>query len=44
VLKTLPEQPQPKHLREISKTLWAHRTVAAWYLWRMPRECGNVLT
>ena len=20
-----------------------HRTVAAWYLWRMPRERGNVL-
>ena len=42
-LKSLPEQPKPKVLREIS-TAWApHRTVAAWYLWRMPRERGNVL-
>lgn len=42
-LKSLREQPKPKVLREIS-TAWApHRTVASWYLWRMPRERGNVL-
>ena len=43
VLKSLPEQPKPKALREISKTWSPHRTVATWYLWRIPRERGNVL-
>lgn len=43
VLKSLPEQPKPKSLREISKAWSPHRTVAAWYLWRIPRERGNVL-
>ncbi|MGO4838708.1 DNA-3-methyladenine glycosylase, partial [Rhizobiaceae sp. 2RAB30] len=43
VLKSLPEQPEPKVLREISKAWAPHRTVAAWYLWRVPRERGNVL-
>jgi DNA-3-methyladenine glycosylase II len=42
-LKSLPEQPKPKTLREIGKAWAPHRTVAAWYLWRMPRERGNVL-
>lgn len=42
-LKSLPTQPKPKELSEIG-TAWApHRTVASWYLWRMPRERGNVL-
>lgn len=43
VLKSLSEQPKPKQLREISKAWSPHRTVAAWYLWRTPRERGNVL-
>lgn len=43
VLKSLPEQPKPKQLREISKAWVPHRTVAAWYLWRIPRERGSVL-
>ena len=43
-LKSLPEQPKPNALREIGKAWAPHRTVAAWYLWRMPRERGNVLT
>ncbi|MGD9481043.1 DNA-3-methyladenine glycosylase family protein [Shinella sp. G-2] len=43
VLKSLPEQPKPKQLRAISKAWSPHRTVAAWYLWRVPRERGNVL-
>ena len=43
VLKSLPEQPKPKQLREISKIWSPHRTVATWYLWRIPRERGNVL-
>ncbi|WP_119258036.1 DNA-3-methyladenine glycosylase family protein [Shinella zoogloeoides] len=43
VLKSLPGQPKPKELREISKAWSPHRTVAAWYLWRIPRERGNVL-
>lgn len=42
-LKSLPEQPKPKDLREISKAWAPHRTVASWYLWRMPREHSNVL-
>jgi DNA-3-methyladenine glycosylase II len=43
VLKSLPEQQKPKQLRELSKAWAPHRTVAAWYLWRIPRERGNVL-
>ncbi len=43
VLKSLNEQPKPKALREIAKAWSPHRTVAAWYLWRIPRERGNVL-
>jgi DNA-3-methyladenine glycosylase II len=43
VPKSLPEQPKPKALREISNAWAPHRTVAAWYLWRIPRERGNVL-
>jgi DNA-3-methyladenine glycosylase II len=43
VLKSLPEQPKPKQLRELSKAWAPHRTVAAWYLWRIPRERGNVM-
>lgn len=42
-LKSLAEQPKPKELRKISEAWSPHRTVAAWYLWRMPRERGNVL-
>ena len=42
-LKSLPEQPKPKALREIGKAWAPHRTVASWYLWRVPRERGNVL-
>jgi DNA-3-methyladenine glycosylase II len=42
-LKSLEEQPKPKALREISKAWAPHRTVASWYLWRMPRDRGNVL-
>lgn len=43
-LKALPVQPKPRELREISKAWSPHRTVASWYLWRMPRERGNVLS
>jgi DNA-3-methyladenine glycosylase II len=40
-LKSLPRQPSPKEMREIG-TAWAlHRTVASWYLWRIPRDRGN---
>lgn len=42
-LKSLPEQPKPKELRQIARAWAPHRTVAAWYLWRIPRERGNVL-
>ncbi len=30
-------------LREIGKAWAPHRTVAAWYLWRVPRERANTL-
>lgn len=43
VLKSLAEQPKPKELREIAKSWAPHRTVASWYLWRVPRARGNVL-
>lgn len=42
VLKGLEEQPKPKALREIAKAWAPHRTVATWYLWRVPRDRGNV--
>lgn len=42
-LKRLPEQPKPKMLHEIGKGWSPHRTVASWYLWRVPRERGNAL-
>lgn len=42
MLKSLREQPKPKQLRELSKAWSPHRTVAAWYLWRIPRDRGNV--
>ncbi len=42
-LKGLPEQPKPRALREIGEAWAPHRTVASWYLWRVPRERGNVL-
>jgi DNA-3-methyladenine glycosylase II len=42
-LKDLKTQPKPKELREIGKAWAPHRTVASWYLWRMPRERGNLL-
>lgn len=42
-LKKLPEQPKPKALRDIAKAWAPHRTVASWYLWRVPRERGNLL-
>ena len=37
-LKRLRELPKPKALRELAEKWSPHRTVAAWYLWRMPRE------
>jgi len=42
-LKSLPEAPRPRELRAIGAAWAPHRTIAAWYLWRMPRERGEVL-
>jgi DNA-3-methyladenine glycosylase II len=39
-LKNLADLPKPNKLREIGKAWAPHRTVAAWYLWRIPRD-GN---
>src|SRR3984885_1764411 len=41
-LKSLPEPPKANALREIGKAWSPHRTIAAWYLWRMPRERCSV--
>ena len=35
--------PSRTHCARSGKPGASHRTVAAWYLWRMPRERGNVL-
>ena len=43
VLKALPDQPKPADLRKLSEAWAPHRTVASWYLWRIPRERGNIL-
>jgi len=37
-LKRLRKLPKPEALRVLSEKWSPHRTVAAWYLWRMPRE------
>ena len=37
-LKNLAELPKPNRLREIGQAWAPHRTVAAWYLWRIPRD------
>jgi DNA-3-methyladenine glycosylase II len=42
-LKSLPEQPKPAALRELAQAWSPHRTVAAWYLWRIPRSRGKAL-
>jgi DNA-3-methyladenine glycosylase II len=41
VLKSLPEQPKPRAMRELAQAWSPHRTVASWYLWRMPRMRGQ---
>jgi DNA-3-methyladenine glycosylase II len=41
VLKSLPEQPKPRAMRELAQAWSPHRTVASWYLWRMPRTRGQ---
>ncbi|WEK02264.1 MAG: DNA-3-methyladenine glycosylase 2 family protein [Candidatus Sphingomonas phytovorans] len=43
VLKSLDAQLKPRELRKIGEAWSPHRTVAAWYLWRIPRARGNVL-
>lgn len=42
-LRQQAEQLKPKALREISRAWSPHRTVASWYLWRVPRDRGNTL-
>lgn len=36
-LKNLPLPPKPKKMAEIGKSWSPHRTIASWYLWRMPK-------
>jgi DNA-3-methyladenine glycosylase II len=40
-LKNLPLPPKPKQLAAIGKQWSPHRTVASWYLWRVPKESAN---
>ena len=42
-LKSLAKQLKAKELRKISEAWAPHRTVAAWYLWRIPRDRGKAL-
>jgi DNA-3-methyladenine glycosylase II len=37
-LKLLPEVPKPKVLAEIGLAWQPYRTVASWYLWRVPKS------
>jgi DNA-3-methyladenine glycosylase II len=41
VMKSLPEQPKPRAMRELAQAWSPHRTVASWYLWRIPRTRGQ---
>jgi DNA-3-methyladenine glycosylase II len=43
ILKSLTDAPRPKELSELGKALAPHRTVASWYLWRVPRKRGKSL-
>ncbi|NIJ33788.1 DNA-3-methyladenine glycosylase family protein [Sphingomonas oligoaromativorans] len=46
VLKSLAGQPKPRELRKTAEQWAPHRTVAAWYLWRVPPPppaCGIAL-
>lgn len=38
LLKALPAPPTPRALRGIASAWAPHRTVATWYLWRIPRD------
>ncbi len=40
-LKQLEQAPTAKALREISQTWSPYRSLAAWYLWRVPRTAGK---
>lgn len=43
-LKQLPLPPKPKQMAEIAKLWSPHRSIASWYLWRVPKEIpGNRL-
>lgn len=38
-LKGLENAPTPRQMREIGQTWSPYRTIAAWYLWRIPTRC-----
>ena len=44
LLKSLEAQPTPKALREIGGAWAPYRTVASWYLWRVPRKRDGIMT
>lgn len=44
LLKSLDAQPTPKALREIGLSWAPYRTVASWYLWRVPRKRAGIMT
>ena len=37
-LKSLDKTPTPRQMRDIGLAWSPHRTVAAWYLWRLPAQ------
>ena len=43
-LKRLDKAPTPKQMHEIGRAWSPHRTVAAWYLWRLPVSTGTTAT
>jgi DNA-3-methyladenine glycosylase II len=40
-LKSLEVAPKPKALEKIGEAWSPYRTIAAWYLWRVPRTVTN---
>lgn len=40
-LKHLPLAPKPKQMAAIAELWTPHRTIASWYLWRVPKEISS---
>jgi DNA-3-methyladenine glycosylase II len=44
LLKSLEAQPTPKALRVLGEAWAPYRTIASWYLWRVPRKRAGIMT